>query len=104
MISAYEHTLYDEMLSGWNKAVFPVSVHGIVRLECIYYNYPKPSVLQCYDYVGSDCWDRQRVKRKIDRLTKKLLELPEIERNAIISRINTAMTVPAMVQGISVNS
>lgn len=92
MISHYECNLYDTMLTGWNKETFSVSYHGKVKQECIYYNYPKPSKLLTYEYVGSDCWDRQRVKRKIDRLTKKLLALPEIERNAIINRVNKSLT------------
>lgn len=93
MISHYECELYDTLLPGWNKEKFKVSYHGQVKEECIYYNYPKPSKLLTYMYVGSDCWDRQRVTRKINRLTKKLLSLPEIERNAVLNRVNNSLTI-----------
>lgn len=86
MISHPENDLYDKYLRGWTKEKFKVSYHGQVAEECIYYNYPKPEKLQTYDYVGADCWDRQRVKRKIERLARKLAELPALERNAVISR------------------
>lgn len=86
MISHPENDMYDKHLHGWTKEKFTVSYHGHVTQECIYYNYPKPSVLQTYDYVGSDCWDRQRVKRKIERLARKLADLPALERNAVIAR------------------
>lgn len=87
MISHYECSLYDDKLPGWNKEAFTVSYHGKVKQECIYYNYPKPSKLLTYQYVGSDCWDRQRVTRKIERLVKKLNALPPLEKNAILSRV-----------------
>lgn len=86
MISHPQNEMYDKALKGWTKEKFKVSYQGTVAHEWIYYNYPKPSVLHTYDFVGSDCWDRQRVKRKIERLAKKLQELPELERNAVIAR------------------
>ena len=87
MISHPENKLYDKYLKGWTKEKFKVCYHGKVFEECIYYNYQKPDILHTYQYVGSDCWDRQRVKRKIDRLVLKLKNLPALERNAVIERV-----------------
>jgi DNA adenine methylase len=92
MISHYECPMYDQALPGWHKEKFKVSYHGNVKEECIYYNYPKPSKLLTYQYVGSDCWDRQRVTRKIERLVKKLNALPELEKNAVLSRVINRLT------------
>lgn len=86
MISHPENKMYDKALKGWTKEKYKVSYHGTPVWECIYYNYPRPEVLHTYDFVGSDCWDRQRVKRKIERLARKLAELPALERNAVIAR------------------
>lgn len=91
MISHYDCKLYNRFLKNWNKEKFLVSYHGKVVEECIYYNYNKPSKLLTYKYVGSDCWDRQRVTRKINRLVTKLNELPELERNAVISRVTKSL-------------
>jgi hypothetical protein len=87
-------------LPGWNKEKKKVRYHNNTVNECIYYNYTKPSVLQTYEYLGNDCWDRQRIKRKIKRLFNKLMDLPEIERNAILQvmgnldRVNYYYTKP----------
>ena len=54
-------------------------------------NYPWPAQLLTYRFTGTDCWDRQRIKRKGDRLIKKLLSLPEQERNYIIDRIKNSI-------------
>ncbi len=86
MISHPENDLYDEYLQGWTKEKYKVSYQGTPAYEWIYYNYPRPDVLHTYDFVGGDCWDRQRVKRKIERLAAKLAALPALERNAVISR------------------
>lgn len=87
MISHYACEEYDTALKGWCKEERKVRYHGRSVKECIYYNYPRPVKLQSYQFVGSDCWDRQRVTRKINRLVNKLSNLPPLERNAIISRV-----------------
>lgn len=50
-------------------------------------NYDYPSELHKYDFIGTDCWDRQRIKRKGDRMISKLLSLPVLERKYILERI-----------------
>lgn len=92
MISHYECDLYNDKLENWNREKFKVSYHGKVTEECIYYNYPKPEKLLTYKFVGQDCWDRQRVTRKINRLVSKLNSLPALERNAVIARVNQRLT------------
>jgi hypothetical protein len=104
MISHYEHPLYDKMLKGWNKEKKTVRYHRRTTEECIYYNYPKPSVLQTYEYIGNDCWDRQRITRKINRLSEKLLSLPELECNAVIQRVSDIIhTKSSVVPGIELS-
>lgn len=87
MISHYECPMYNDYLKSWTREKKKVRYRGKTVEECIYYNYSKPTELMCYRFVGTDCWDRQRVTRKINRLTEKLLSLPVLERNAIINRV-----------------
>jgi len=87
MISSYENEVYDEYLEGWNKVTFKCSYSGKVATEAIYFNYPVPEKLHQYNYLGSDCWDRQRIKRKISRRVKTLQALPAQERNAILTEL-----------------
>lgn len=88
MISTYENDIYKNHLKDWNLHTFKTSVHGKVAVEYLYYNYDKPEQLHDYRYLGSDCWDRQRIKRKVYRHIQKLSSLPAAERNCIIQEIN----------------
>jgi DNA adenine methylase len=80
--------LYDKFLEGWRTVQVKVRYHNKTSVENLYMNYPRPVKLLTYGMYGTDCWDRQRIKRKGDRLVQKLLSLPEAERNYILDRIN----------------
>lgn len=98
MISHYRHPLYDKMLKDWNREEKTVRYHTRTTKECIYYNYPPPTVLQTYAHIGNDCWDRQRITRKIKRLSTKLLALPAVERNAVIQRVTDIINTETAVR------
>ncbi len=49
-------------------------------------NYPTPTKLLTTRFVGADCWDRQRIKRKGERLSK-LKTLPNHEQQYILELI-----------------
>ena len=87
VISHYACSLYDKALKGWNKHSWPVMTQQGKKDECIYFNFDKPTELHQYDYLGDNFTDRQRIKRKIDRLLSKLSELPPLERAALISAL-----------------
>lgn len=82
--------LYDKMLAGWRKVQIKIRYNRKTSIECLYMNYPPPSTLQTDKYLGDNCWDRQRIKRKSDRLIKKITELPELERKYLMSRLQQA--------------
>ena len=85
--------LYDRFLSSWRTVQVKVRYHNKTSIENLYMNYPQPTQLLSYGMYGSDCWDRQRIKRKGDRLVKKLLSLPGAERNYIIDRIQQVISL-----------
>ena len=82
--------LYDRSLKSWRTVQLKVRYHNKTSLENLYMNYPGPVQLLTYGMYGTDCWDRQRIKRKGDRLVQKLLSLPEAERNYILNRLSTS--------------
>lgn len=87
-ISHYPDPVYDELLNqGWRKIEWPVRLHAGYATEALYMNYPEPTVLHQYDFLGDDKTDRQRIRRKLARLVGKLNELPAVERNAIIAKV-----------------
>jgi len=79
--------LYDQALKSFRTVQITVRYHNKTSIEKLYMNYPWPEQLLTYVLTGTDCWDRQRIKRKGDRLVQKLSTLPAAERNYIISRI-----------------
>ena len=79
--------LYDEMFKDWRKIEIKIRYNRKTSIECLYMNYSDEIDLQCYDKLGLNCWDRQRIKRKGDRFVNKLLNLPMQERNYILDRI-----------------
>jgi len=88
MISGYWSDLYAEYLAGWRVENFEtVDRGGNTRTEFLWMNYPKPVRLHDYSYLGRDFIDRQRIKRKIRRLVKKLDKLPPLERAALIAAL-----------------
>lgn len=87
LISTYENQIYSEMLEGWSLHTFTAQTRQGPATELLYMNYRNAGILHQYDYLGNDYIDRQRIKRKIERETKKLLNLPAHERNAIIQAV-----------------
>lgn len=81
--------LYDTMLKDWRKVPVKIRYHRKTSLEYIYMNYERPDALQTDMYLGDDCWDRQRIKRKCKRLIDKLQALPIQERTYILSRLKS---------------
>ena len=79
--------LYDDYLKNFRKVQIKIRYHSKTSNECLYMNYPEVQTLHNSQFLGNDCWDRQRIKRKGDRLVEKLLALPPAERNYIIERI-----------------
>jgi len=80
--------LYDQALHTFRTVQLSVRYHNKTSIENLYMNYPGPEQLLTYVYTGKDCWDRQRIKRKGDRLIQKLSSLPAAERNYILDRIH----------------
>lgn len=85
--------MYNQMLCEWRKVEIKVRYNGKTSIENLYMNYPQPELLQTYRYVGSDCWERQRIKRKGDRMIRKLQALPEIEKNYLLNRIQEELII-----------
>ncbi len=87
-ISGYAHPLYFKELSDWHYVTWPsVTRSGRVATEYLWMNYDPPTELHDYRYLGEDFVDRQRIHRKIQRHVDKLMGLPVLERNAILSTL-----------------
>ncbi|MEE8206898.1 MAG: DNA adenine methylase [Nitrospinaceae bacterium] len=88
MISGYpgeEGDLYDYHLSDWRHELFWTRTRGGDAIECIWMNYPEPTALHDYSFLGVNFRQRERIKRKAKRWANRLAALPPLERLAILS-------------------
>jgi len=96
LLSHYPCKLYDTALKNWRKIQYNTMTRAGVRKENLYMNFPQPVLLQCFNQVGENFTDRQRIKRKVERFTNKLKRETAQERAAILSCIieNFSYAVP----------
>lgn len=87
MISGYPSQLYNDLLPGWNQTTFTTQTHTGPAIESLWMNYPAPTRLHDYRFIGDNFTDRQRIKRKAERWVNRFLNTPLIERQAIIAEM-----------------
>lgn len=89
MISGYESALYKRELADWNSTSFEAMTRaGRTATEWLWFNYPTPTALHDYRYLGKDFRERQRIKRKVSRWLERLENLPPLERQALLSAMH----------------
>lgn len=93
MISGYRSELYCRRLAGWRLETFwTIDRRRNRKEECLWLNFPAPTVMHDARHVGKNFTDRQRVKRKVARWSKKFLAMPPAERQRILEALHDAKT------------
>lgn len=87
MISHYPCKMYDKAFKKWRKVYYKSMTRAGIRTECLYMNFEQPVLLLDYFHVGENFTDRQRIKRKVEKLISRLNNLPGKERSAILSAL-----------------
>jgi hypothetical protein len=88
MISGYQSEMYEDALADWNVETYQAMTRGgTARTEYLWFNFPRPTALHDYRYLGSGFRERERIKRKKARWTARLKRLPLLERQALLSAI-----------------
>ena len=88
MLSGYESDLYKKELIGYRTMRFQIMTRGgYTKTECLWMNYPEPTALHDYKYLGSNFRERERITRKKKRLIKKLKKMPKLERQSMLAAI-----------------
>lgn len=80
MISGYDSELYRSRLSTWNRIEFRTGSHGMARREVVWMNFQPPDVPHDKRFIGGDFRQREQIKRRHSRLTRKLEALHPAER------------------------
>jgi DNA adenine methylase len=100
MISGYWSELYADMLAGWTTVTYTTTtLGGTVAEEWLWMNYPLPTALHDYRYLGEDYRERERIKRKVSRWRSRLADMPLLERQALmmaLSEIDLAAVPPQL--------
>lgn len=87
MISGYASELYDRELAGWRSVSFTGVTRGGPRIETVWLNFPEPSTLHDYRFLGDDRRKRQDIKRQKERWLAKLGKMPAQKRYAMLAAI-----------------
>ena len=87
MLSGYWSKLYGEKLKNWASFLFQAKTRQGVATEWVWLNYPKPTELHDYSFLGNDFHERERIKRKKARWIKKLRTLPLLEQKALLEAL-----------------
>lgn len=91
MISGYWSTLYADMLTGWRSLQFAsYDRAGNQKEEWLWMNYPEPTRLHDYRYLGENFRKRDDLKRKKKRWVNRLKTMDILERRAILWAIEEA--------------
>jgi len=88
MVSGYWSELYAKKLASWHTASFEVRTRGgSWAREYLWMNYPPPTRLHDYSFLGADYRERERIKRKKARWVKRLNQTDLLERQAILAAL-----------------
>jgi DNA adenine methylase len=82
-ISGYWSELYADTLSTWRWCSFQAQTRGGVVTEYLWCNYPAPTALHDYRYLGKDFRERERIKRMTARWVNRLQAMPLLQRQAL---------------------
>jgi hypothetical protein len=88
MLCGYWSDLYAEALSDWRVVKYTATARsGERRTEYAWCNFEHPTTLHDSRYVGSDKREREKVRRRIKRLSRNLARLPDHERQAVLDAV-----------------
>lgn len=89
MVSGYWTKLYADALHDWTSTSFEAMTRaGHTATEWLWFNYPKPTQLHDYSYLGEGFRERERIKRKKLRWVSRLRKMPMLERQALLAAMD----------------
>lgn len=87
MVSHYPCSLYQDALKDWRQVPYRSMTRAGLRQELLFLNFDLPPLLADPSNVGENFTDRQRLKRKVNRLITRLDKEEPLERSAILSYV-----------------
>lgn len=87
IISGYRSKLYNDVLSEWRSVDFPGRSRRGATTETIWLNFDKAKMLHDHRFIGTDHRNRLDIKRQQQRWIKRLEQMPDQQRNAMLQKI-----------------
>jgi len=88
VVSGYWSSLYMARLQGWRSISFNAQTRsGKVAREFLWMNYPEPTALHDYRYLGSNFREREKINRQKKRWCMRLKKMSSLQRYALLSSI-----------------
>ena len=88
MVSGYWSQMYAGALADWNLVQFQaVTRGGSMATESLWFNFPEPTELHDYSYLGSNFRERERIKRKKRAWVARLSKMPRFGTPSVARRI-----------------
>lgn len=84
-ISGYQSALYETQLADWRCVTFQAATRGGGATEYLWMNYPAPTALHDWSYVGTGYRERENVRRMANRWAAKVRAMNPLTRQAVLS-------------------
>lgn len=87
MLSGYPSDLYERELAGWRKIEFSSTTRAGMAVENLWMNFPESAARHDYQYFGENYRTRENFRRKKTRWLRKLYNMSENERSALMAAL-----------------
>ena len=97
-ISTYPNPVYKSWLEEhrWRLIEFESTTRRGKAIEQLWMNYPEPTELHDYRYLGDDYRERERITRKLKRWEAKFDDLSLMEKRAMLARLSAVLSIPSV--------
>ena len=87
-ISGYWSSLYASKLQGWRSIHYQAGTRGGTSVtEYLWMNYPEPTALHDYRYLGENFREREKITRQKRRWNARLLRMNRLQRLSLLASI-----------------
>lgn len=91
LLSGYPSPLYEAELKDWRCIRYRTRTRGSTVIECLWCNFPEPTVLHDWRFAGRNKRQRLSWRRVGDRWLSKLASMPALKRGYVLNRLASAV-------------
>jgi hypothetical protein len=87
LLSGYPSKLYAQKLKSWRCISYRTRTRGRTLTECLWCNFPEPTELHDWRFIGKGYRERLTLKRFAARFLARLDGMPELKRNFVLNLV-----------------